>query len=113
MTDVPLPERILKRLFAWHIGHGRGVRCRVLAQAVRASEREVREAITALRLAGEPIGAHPRWGYYIIETPEERRETCDFLRSRALHSLKLEARLLKVSPATLAGQMALELEEAG
>jgi biotin operon repressor len=111
MNEQPLNTRILRRLFAHHLGHEQGVSCSRLAQAVGASERDVRAAITELRLEEEPIGAHPRWGYFIIATPAEKKATCDFLRSRAMTSLKLEARLRRVPLGELVGQLNLQLLE--
>jgi len=113
MIPQPLQGRVLARLYAFHEGRARGVRCKALAAALEASERAVRAAIASLREAGQPICGKPASGYFYARTPEELRETCDFLRSRALTSLTLEARLRKVPLAELAGQMLLELEAVG
>lgn len=111
MTEQPLMQRVRERLARLHRGKGRGIACRDLAEVLDASQREVRAAITELRLAGEPVCGHPRTGYFLARTPEELNATCDFLRNRALHSLQLEARLRKVPLQSLVGQLSLNLFE--
>ncbi|MCZ7655553.1 MAG: hypothetical protein M5R42_16810 [Rhodocyclaceae bacterium] len=49
----------------------------------------------------------PRDGYYIAASGEELEATCQFLRSRAMHSLVLESRLRNVPLPDLIGQMKL------
>jgi biotin operon repressor len=110
-ADEPLLDRMRERLRKRHKGRGHGVSCRDLAEALDASPREVRSAITDLRLAGVPVCGHPRTGYFLARTAAELNETCDFLRNRALHSLQLEARLRKVPLQRLVGQLSLNLFE--
>jgi biotin operon repressor len=110
-SEAPLGARIRERLSRKHRGKGHGVPCRELAEALDASPREVRSAITELRLAGVPVCGHPRTGYFLARTAAELNETCDFLRNRALHSLQLEARLRKVPLQRLVGQLSLNLFE--
>jgi biotin operon repressor len=109
VSERTLSDRVLGRLCAFHAGQAHGVRCKALADALGASERDLRVAITALREAGHPICGHPASGYFYARTPDELRETCDFLRNRALTSLRLEARLRRVPLGELVGQLSLDL----
>ena len=92
---------------ARYIGRDKGIRARDLAAQLGCPERELREHISALRRDGTLIGGHPKHGYYVIEDPAEIDETCKFLRSRARHSLQLEARLRWMSFLELVGQLRL------
>lgn len=80
--------------------------------AVAAGERRLRNLVEELRMAGEPICAHPSTGYYYAETAEEIAEAIAFLRSRAMTSLQQIARLQRVALPELLGQMRLEAEHA-
>jgi biotin operon repressor len=51
--------------------------------------RAIRKAITELRLEGVLVCGNPKDGYFIAKSPEEVRKTYDFLRSRAMHSLRV------------------------
>ena len=104
---------VKEALLRYHVGRPAGISCRKLAAAVAAAEREVREAVTALRRSGHPVCGTPSTGYFIARTREELDETCVFLRGRALHTLGLEASLRKVSLPRLVGQMQLDLDGAG
>lgn len=88
-------------------GKRNGIGVRDLAYHLRTTERHVRSLVTALREDGVAVCGHPSTGYYIAETPEELEECCQFLRSRALHSLGLEARLRKIPLPDLLGQLHL------
>lgn len=90
-----------------HIGAGRGITARHLAARLDCPARRVRALVTEAREEGTAICGHPRTGYFIAETAEELEETCQFLRSRALHSLLLESRLRRVPLADLLGQLHL------
>src|SRR5258708_2778991 len=72
-------------------GKANGIKGWELAQMLELHQREVRQAITDLRLEGIAICGKPDTGYFIDGTPEELEETCNFLRSRAMHSLTLES----------------------
>lgn len=93
-----------------HVGRDAGMTGAKLAADAQASEREVRDAITELREGGIAVCGYPRSGYYIARTAEELEETCNFLRKRALHSLRLESRLRKVSMQELVGQIEMSLQ---
>lgn len=91
-----------------HVGRDRGVTAAALADALGCQERTVRELITLLRLDGRAVCGHPASGYFIAATREELEETCQFLRSRAMHSLVLEAKLRGMPLADLCGQLHLK-----
>lgn len=92
-----------------HHGKARGIVARHLCARLNIPERAVRDLITSARLEGHPICGTPAHGYYIAVEAAELEQTCQFLRSRAMHSLVLESRLRKVPLAVLLGQLPLAL----
>lgn len=90
-----------------HIGADNGVPMRLLAQQLDMLPRVIRRLISDLREDGHAICGTPGDGYFIAETPEELQHTCEFLRSRAMHSLTLESRLRKIPLSDLLGQLHL------
>lgn len=88
-------------------GRAHGVTAQAIAFNLGCSERVVRQLITELREDGVAACGHPSTGYFIAETREEIEETCAFLRSRAMHSLVLEAKLRGMPLADLVGQLHL------
>lgn len=109
MRKTPSKD-LCAKLLAQRIGRERGVTAQVLSAQLSVPTRALRTLISELRSEGMPICGHPTTGYYIAETAAELQSTCDFLRSRALHSLVLESRLRKCSLAQLIGQLQLELD---
>lgn len=95
----------LLNLLSRHIGKGNGIGVKELAQQLSVDERQARKLVEELREDGHAICAHPSTGYYIAQTPEELEQTCEFLRSRAMHSLHLESRLRKIPLPDLIGQL--------
>jgi len=89
-------------------GKVNGVTGADLAQILELKEREVRHAISDLRMEGIAVCGHPKTGYFIAANPEELEETCAFLRDRALHSLTLESKLRHVPLPELLGQLRLK-----
>ena len=72
--------------------------------------RKLRTLITALRRKAIPIGSvstPSAGGYYLVRAGSELDDYCSRLRSRALHSLKMEARLRKQALPEMLGQMSL------
>lgn len=90
------------------IGRASGITAEQLAGVLGTNERTVRELITELRTDGVAVCGHPASGYFIAATREELEETCQFLRSRAMHSLVLEAKLRGLPLADLVGQLRLK-----
>ena len=90
-----------------HIGKGNGLGVEQLAGMIGATPRHVRKLVTELRGGGHAVCGTPNDGYYIAATAEELQHTCDFLRSRAMHSLTLESRLKQIPLADLIGQLHL------
>jgi biotin operon repressor len=108
MTQLALDLRtsvltVLQR----HIGAGHGITAKELAAAAGITEREVRVQVSALREDGIAVCGHPRTGYFIAETPEELETTVEYLKGRALHSLRLASRLSKIPLPDLIGQLRL------
>lgn len=91
-----------------HQGADNGITAEALANALGTTKRNVRTMVSELRLEGTAICGHPRTGYFIAANDQEIENTCKFLRSRALHSLALEAKLRKIALPDLIGQMRLK-----
>jgi hypothetical protein len=73
-------------------------------------ERRLRQIIEQLRLAGHPIGAHPSTGYFLARTADELVDTCEFLYSRAMTSLRQVAAMNRGALPELRGQLRMPLE---
>ena len=101
-----IARRILVGL-SCRIGKDRGISVKGLALCNGLCERHVRSCISQLRAEGYAICGTPQTGYYMAETADELEETCRFLRSRAMHSLAMEAKLRKIPLPDLLGQMHL------
>lgn len=125
--DVPIPapadwartshvrhEQALAALIALltrdHAGKAAGIAAEALARKLSIDERLLRSLVSQAREHGVPIGATPRDGYFVAKTADELRECCEFLRSRAMHSLRIEARLRRISLPELLGQLSLNEE---
>ena len=106
----PLVERLRDELLYRHVGRRHGITSALLAVRLGTLERDVRKAVTELREAGIAVCGLPASGYFIAETEADLEETCQFLRSRSLHSLKLEATLRKIALPKLIGQVAMDLQ---
>ena len=95
-----------------HRGRDRGVTAAYLAAVLNlplaSGMRTVRDLVTELRNDSIAVCGHPASGYFIAETREELEETCQFLRSRAMHSLTLESKLRGLPLADLVGQLRLK-----
>lgn len=96
-----------------HIGAANGVTARALVREIVGDageyhERHLRHLISELREEGAAICATPRHGYFIAQTDDELTQCCAFLRSRALHSLRVEAQLRRIPLPTLLGQLNVE-----
>ena len=105
---MPRPTKTdLEVLLQGHIGRERGVTAEALAARLDCSRRHVRKLVTELREDGRALCGHPDAGYFIAATREEIEETCAFLRSRAMRSLVLEAKLRGLPLADLVGQLRL------
>jgi DNA-binding transcriptional ArsR family regulator len=92
-----------------HKGRTRGISAAALSAATHIPQRTLRSAISLLREAGHAVVGTPETGYYMAQNAEELRECCAFLRSRAMHSLVIEARLMRLSLPQLLGQISLEM----
>lgn len=90
-----------------HIGKGNGIGVKALATQHDTTERHVRKIISDLREEGYAVCGTPPDGYFIAANADELEHTCEFLRSRAMHSLTLESRLRKIPLTDLIGQLHL------
>lgn len=106
MSAINPRDRVLEVLQR-HQGTHNGIRGADIAQIADVPERRVRTLVSELREDGFAICAHPESGYFIAETGAELEGCCQFLRSRAMHSLTLEARLRKITLPDLIGQLHL------
>lgn len=104
----------LLQVLQGHIGMGNGATAERLCREIGAlpngpvtcSPRHLRKLVHELReKEGHHIGAHPARGYFIAETPEELDVCCEFLRARAMTSLKDIAAMRRMSLPELMGQL--------
>lgn len=93
-TEKAVTTESLKRVLRIGSAHGQSVK--TLAFLLDTTERAIRQLADELIEEGVPVCAHPATGYYIAETAAEVQSTYDFLRSRALHSLR-KASLLRAA----------------
>lgn len=105
-SDAANKARVLWALSA-HCGEQNGIGARELSRLTGVSERDLRIAVTELRMEGTAVCGHPGVGYFIAATPEELERTCSFLHSRAMSSLTLEAKMRHVPLPELLGQLRL------
>lgn len=97
----------LMALMVFHSGSRYGISAKHIAEKLDIPERRVRHLVTECREDGIAICGHPSTGYFVAKTAEEMQETLDFLKDRALHSLKLASTLSKLPLADLIGQLHL------
>ncbi len=98
-------QQVLLRVLRHHVGASKGVGVRQLALQTHLNDRRVRHIISDLREAGYSICATPKSGYFMASSNEELETCCRFLRRRAMHSLRLEARLRKLALPDLIHQL--------
>lgn len=99
--------RLLQMLSTHHTGAACGIGAVPLANKVLVNERTLRSLISEAREEGIAIAGTPSTGYYIAKTAAELEACCQFLRSRAMHSLHIEAQLRRIPLADLVGQLRL------
>ena len=99
---------LLSLMSTYHSGATDAATGEMLAAELRCDPRQVRKLVSELREEGTAVCGHPSSGYFIAKTPEELERTCQFLRSRAMHSLVLESKLRHVPLPELLGQMRLK-----
>lgn len=108
------PSAILE-VMRGHIGKAQGIGITGIVQAATQScsttgaERQCRRIISELREQGIAICGKPSTGYYIAANQAELEECCQFLRSRALTSLRLESRLRKMALPDLIQQLRITI----
>lgn len=106
---MDIDQRIARLVaaLAGHRGRDRGVSVEGLAGKLEISTREIRRLVSQAREAGVAICAMPEAGYFIADSSDELEDCCRFLRSRALHSLRLESQLRHIPLPDLLGQLHL------
>ncbi len=107
-----LTTRVINALGTSHRGRDNGIHAKHLAAKLGLEGdrglRTLRKAIADLRETGVPIAGMPETGYFVAATADELDSFCiKFLEARALHSLKLSARLRQLPLPVLAGQLLL------
>jgi biotin operon repressor len=98
----------LMAIMSQHCGADKGVSASEISYMLHIPERRVRHLVTECRENGIAICGHPATGYYVARSTEELESTIDFLKERALHSLKLASKLSKIPLADLVGQLHLK-----
>lgn len=105
---MQINKHSLMAIMTSHCGKDKGVSAADLAYMLNIPERRVRLLVTEAREDGIAICGHPATGYYVARSTEELEDTIDFLKGRALHSLKLASKLSKIPLADLVGQLHLK-----
>jgi hypothetical protein len=100
---------------ALRIGAANGQTAEQLVLAIHgrrsaAAERQLRDVIVALRLAGHAICAEPTHGYYLAANSQELNRACEFLLARSMTSLRQISAMKRVALPDLRGQLGLPLE---
>lgn len=98
---------LVQLLSTRHAGRAAGIGAEDLARQLCLHERTLRSLISEARENGLAISATPESGYYVAQTAAELDESCEFLRSRAMHSLRMEAQLRRIPMPDLLGQLHL------
>lgn len=98
----------LMALMVSHCGKHSGIGVKAISDKLNVPERRVRQLVTECRECGIAICGHPATGYFVAQNSEELQETMDFLKDRALHSLKLASTLGNIPMADLIGQLHLK-----
>lgn len=98
-------KEIVLSVLAHHVGKGHGISVKQLSARLGTDARSVRHWVTALRFDGHAVCGTPRDGYYIAATADELNETCEFIHSRSMHGLLMEARMKKIPLPDLLGQL--------
>lgn len=88
-----------------HCGEDKAISSRELGVKVGVPERKIRQLVTECRQDGTAICGHPKSGYFVASNQKELEETLDFLRHRALTSLKLASTLGNIPLGDLIGQL--------
>ncbi|ROH88651.1 hypothetical protein ED208_12595 [Stagnimonas aquatica] len=109
-----LDRQSLLAALSRHVGRDRGVTARALVVEIcgtwsAAGERHLRELVEALRQDGIAVCADPSNGYHIAATAEELQASIQFLRQRALTSLRQIRQLKRLAQPDLGGQRRLLL----
>lgn len=92
---------------AAHRGRARGIAAHRLARELGVSPRKLRKLISECRDDGLAICGQPSTGYFMAMTADELNAACAFLENRALHSMRVLARMRKVALPVVAGQLLL------
>jgi GNAT superfamily N-acetyltransferase len=106
-TRVEQIAALIQLLATRHAGRERGIGAEALARTLGIHERLLRALVSQAREQGCAISATPETGYYVALTAAELEESCEFLRSRAMHSLRIEAQLRRIPLQDLLGQLHL------
>ncbi|MEM1153647.1 MAG: hypothetical protein AAGI44_05870 [Pseudomonadota bacterium] len=110
---MPLTTQTVKDELLLHPGVQRAIKAPELAAKILKTvptdgdTRTVRKLVKELRLKGEPICSHSSSGYWWAANPEELQAACEFLRGKALSSLKQYSYLRRFVLPKLTGQLSL------
>lgn len=94
-----------------HVGRANAVRASELAKTLRWSLLNVAREVWGFKMIGLAICGDLKSGYYIAESADDLLEICSDMRSRALHALRMEARLRGVPCVDVLSGIAADLEK--
>lgn len=106
-THNTLRAQLINTLATSHTGAANGINAEALARKLGTDTRTLRSLVSEARNEGVAIASTPETGYYIARTSDELDQCCAFLRSRAMHSLRLESQLRRIPMPELLGQLHL------
>jgi len=86
----------LAALLQQHVGLDLAITSTAIAGALGCDEHRVRSLVAELHEDGIAVCEHPERGYFIAATSDELGEACTTLRSRAMQTLAVEAKLSHV-----------------
>jgi hypothetical protein len=105
MHSTQAERQHLLAIMSRHVGAEKGINMEQLSKRMMLDARQCRRVITDLREEGHAICGKPTTGYYVAANAEDLDACCLFLRGRAMHSLRLEARLRHLALPDLINQL--------
>jgi hypothetical protein len=106
-----ITQEAVLELLQEQVGRGSALKAAEIVETLtnqrsnETQERELREIIRKLRLAGQPICTHSAHGYWWASSPNDLEAACGFLRGKAMSSLRQISKLHRLAMPALAGQM--------
>jgi hypothetical protein len=101
-----ITQEAVLELLQEQVGRGSALKAAEIVETLtnqrsnETQERELREIIRKLRLAGQPICTHSAHGYWWASSPNDLEAACGFLRGKAMSSLRQISKLHRLGHAS-------------